>query len=401
MNDRALGTSANPDLAAALRGLPPLPEIPRARYIDPAFYRNEIDYVFRKVWLLAGHTSEFAEEGSYRLLDLPFAPVFLLRGKDGVIRAFLNSCQHRGATVLKDQQGNAKSLTCQYHGWTYDLSGQLIGVPDREDFADLRPEDRSLVSLHCEQWGNFVFINFAADAPPLLDWLAPIARRYTNIADASLRVVSKQSWDIDCNWKIVMDAFRETYHIDMVHRRTLAQMIVGRESKNIMYRDGHFTLLTPYSTNVDWKGVEQQSTLARLPGIGGQEYIDNVVLPGVFPNTLISIQLSGFPVLQVWPLSPDRSRIDFAWYGMDWGGGPMPEEWHAVTAAYDVVVREDLSNLASIQKSLEADPDKRIPLAQQEVMVYQLHAEIDRLIGEENVAPELRVPDILGDHLVA
>ena len=383
-----------------MAALPPLPEIPRARYLDPAFYRAEMDHVFRRTWLFAGHVSEFAEEGSYRLLDLPFAPVFVVRGKDGVLRAFLNSCQHRGATVLKQNEGCAKSLTCQYHGWTYDLKGQLIGVPDRAGFPELQIESKKLVGLRCEQWGGFVFISFAADAPPLLDWLAPIVKRYSSIADAPLRVVSKQSWEIECNWKVVMDAFRETYHIDMVHRNTLAQMIACNDSKNIMYHNGHFTLLTPYSQQIDWKGVAQQSTLAKLPGIDGQLYVENVVLPGIFPNALISIQLSGFPILQAWPLSPDRSRIDFVWYGMDWGSGPMPEEWNGITAAYEVVVREDLSNLASIQKSLEADPMKGIPLAQQEVMVYQFHAEIDRLIGANNIAEKLRVPDILDNCVV-
>src|SRR5262245_54753726 len=90
--------SLPPNVRATPR-VPRMPDIPRARYLDESLYRAEIDKVFRKTWHLVAHTSEFPEAGCYRLLDLPFAPVFLVRGKDGELRAFLNACSHRGATV--------------------------------------------------------------------------------------------------------------------------------------------------------------------------------------------------------------------------------------------------------------------------------------------------------------
>lgn len=92
--------------------IPRMPDIPRGRYLDESLHRAEIDHVFRKSWHLVGHVSEFPQQGSYRLLDLPFAPVFVVRGKDGRLRAFLNACAHRGATVLKAKEGSIGSLTC-------------------------------------------------------------------------------------------------------------------------------------------------------------------------------------------------------------------------------------------------------------------------------------------------
>jgi phenylpropionate dioxygenase-like ring-hydroxylating dioxygenase large terminal subunit len=105
-------------------GFPDLPDIPLARYTDEAFFKAEIDRVFRASWHFAGHQSQWAGPGSYRLLDLPYAPVVVTRGRDGQLRAFLNSCRHRGAPVVRSTAGTAKLLVCQFHSWAYDLDRQ-------------------------------------------------------------------------------------------------------------------------------------------------------------------------------------------------------------------------------------------------------------------------------------
>ena len=383
--------------------LPRLPRIPRARYLSEELLKAEIEHVFKKTWLGVGHVSEFEKEGSYRQLDLPFAPVFLVRGKDGEIRAFLNSCQHRGATVLKEKEGCAKSLSCQYHGWTYSLTGQLIGVPDEDSFQDLKKEQHSLVGLRCELWGGFVFINFDQNAPDLIEWLGPIAKRYTEIAQAPLRVVSRKSWEVDCNWKLMEDAFRESYHLNFIHQKTIAQMVVADNAINEMYPKGHFTLYTPYDpSKIDASISMKQSNLVPIPGTDAPDFLKNIMVAGIFPNLLFAFQLGGFPIKQEWPLGNGRTRVDITWYGMDWGNGPRPEEWDTrLLPAFDIIMSEDLGNLCSIQRSLEADPGKSIPLSSQEVMVYQFHAEMDKLIGEQYVPAGLYLPDILGAHYVS
>ena len=158
-------------------GFPKLPDLPLGRYTDPSLYALELDRVFRRSWLYAAHASELAESGSYRLLDIPFAPVLLVRGADGRLRAFMNACRHRGAPVVRDVEGVARTLVCQYHSWGYDLDGSLVRVPDERDFVGLCKEDRGLVEVRCEQWGDFVFVNLDADALPLLEWIAPLADR--------------------------------------------------------------------------------------------------------------------------------------------------------------------------------------------------------------------------------
>ena len=130
-------------------------------------------------------------EGFPKPSDLPLDryPVLVIRGADGALRAFMNSCRHRGAPVVRDVEGVTRLLVCHYHSWGYDLAGNLKRLPDERDFADLCKEDRGLVKVRCERWGGFVFVNLDDDAPPLLEWIAPLADRLPEIAAAPLRTV--------------------------------------------------------------------------------------------------------------------------------------------------------------------------------------------------------------------
>lgn len=406
MNDMTKPDSAT--LARRIGGpphlqLPPLPEISRARYTDEAFYRSEMEYVFRRTWLQVAHVSEFEKEGSYLTVDLPMAPVIIVRGKDGKLRAFLNACRHRGASVVREEKGCVRVMACPYHGWTYDLKGQLIGLPVQESFPGLVLEDHALENVRCELWGGFVFINLDKSAPALTDWIEPMTRRFAAQAEAPLRIVSKQSWEVNCNWKMAVEAFREAYHVPTVHPRTAAAALDGYDTFYELYPNGGGTVFIPYSKAImaqEFSGVSiRASTLIRLTGTEDEKYSKTTLLASVFPNAMIGFQPMGFPLITSWPVAVDRCRLQVNWYGMDWGDGPIPAEWTKVVDDFTVLTGEDLANLSSMQKSLEADPGKGIPLSALECTVYQLHAEIDKLIGAENIPAHLRVPDILGDFI--
>lgn len=406
MNDAnsALAAIKAKRIGGPYRQLPPLPEIPRRRYTDQGFYEAELEYVFKRTWLMVGHVSEYEQEGSYAVLDIPLAPVVVVRGKDGVLRAFLNSCRHRGATVVREAKGCTRIMTCQYHSWSYDLTGKLIGYPAKESFPGLDAAQYSLESVRCELWEGFIFISFDKNAQPLLDWLAPIVKRYSAPASGALRIASKQSWEIDCNWKMAVEAFRESYHVKTVHPRTAGAALAGYDTSHEMYPNGGGSLFIPYEAMImqqEWAGVTARATeLPRLHGTDDPQYNETTMLAALFPNVILGFQPTGFPVISAWPLAYNRCRLDVHWYGMDWGSGPRPAEWDKVIDDFTALTYEDLANLASMQRSLEADPDKGIPVSTLECLLYQMHVEIDRAIGLERVEPALRVPDILGDFIV-
>ena len=379
---------------------PYLPDLPLRRYTEPDFYRAEIDHVFRRSWLFAGHESELPTPGSFRTLDLPFAPVVLTRAADGVVRAFLNACRHRGAPVVREEEGTARHLVCGYHSWTYELDGRLHKVPDEAGFGCLDHDARALRPVRCEQWGGFLYINLDPDAVPLSEDLAPLISRYSDLIEAPFRLISRTTAEWPCNWKVAVEAFMEGYHITTVHRRSAAGFLNPSECIVDLHPSGHGTMITPYNQaaiegNAGVLDLFFPPDVARVSGTAPL-YMNTVASFGVFPNLITPLDPSGFPMQLFWPTSPTTTRYEMAWYGLDWGDQPRPAGWDIKLATWDALVAEDYEMLGPIQRSLEAAAHSGIPLHRQERRIWHHHAEIDRRIGPAwDIPPELRVADLL------
>ena len=117
-------------------GFPKLPEIPGKRYTDINLYNLEMEKIFYKSWLMVFREDEIPNPGDYKIWNKLNKDILVVRQKDLSIKAFYNTCMHRGAPVVRDSKGNTNLLRCQYHSWTYDLSGDLVKVPDMRDFKD-------------------------------------------------------------------------------------------------------------------------------------------------------------------------------------------------------------------------------------------------------------------------
>ena len=142
------------------RDFPALPELPAGRYTDPAFFALEREALFKRGWVYAGHTDQLPTMGSWFQRRVTGVALLVVRGEDGGIRAFYNTCRHRGAPVAREESGCARhgSFTCGYHGWTYALDGRLKSITDRRDFGAADLECRNLVPVRCETYGSFVFV---------------------------------------------------------------------------------------------------------------------------------------------------------------------------------------------------------------------------------------------------
>ncbi len=380
-------------------GFPALPDIPLGRYTDPALVRPRGRA--RVPPVVAVRPARLGAVGprSYRLLDIPLAPVLVVRGDDGVLRAFMNSCRHRGAPVVRDTEGVARLLVCQYHSWTYDLQGRLVRVPDERDFVGLCAEERGLVEVRCEQWGGFAFVNLDADAPPLAEWLAPIADRLPEIADAPLRFVHRSSYDVGCNWKIMAEGFLEVYHARTIHRTTVAETLDARGAVMELMPNGHTGMITPYTERA-LAGRDHIAGLPRIPGIDELFWTSNPAY-GIFPNLITPLEASGFPFLLFWPLGIARTRLDVVWFGVDWGEGERPAKWDRRLAGFDVVMDEDMRNLEPIQRSVEVAAHGGAPINYQERRIWHVHATIDAMIGPDLIPAPLSVPDLLASYVEA
>src|SRR5581483_12301633 len=158
-------------------------------------------------------------------------PIVLVRGDDMVVRAFFNTCQHRGAPLVSTPSGNTgRRLVCPYHAWTYDLSGSLVGIPQACDWASPDTACLSLRSIRCEVWGAFVFINLAVSGPSLTEALGVVGEELDDQIGngpgvGPVHLLERRSIEVAGNWKLTVDANIETYHVNVVHKNSAALLL--------------------------------------------------------------------------------------------------------------------------------------------------------------------------------
>ena len=186
---------------AAAKG--PRLESPGGRYADGAFAALEGERLWPRSWLVVGREDQLPEPGHYFTWEHTGVPLLVLRSADGEVRAFYNSCRHRGAPVVREARGRNRALRCQYHSWTYDTFGRLVSVPDERDFVDLRLEERALVPVQAATRGGWVFVNQWVGPPSLEDELGELAGSLAGSPGAAHRVLMTRTWTAVCNWKLL------------------------------------------------------------------------------------------------------------------------------------------------------------------------------------------------------
>jgi phenylpropionate dioxygenase-like ring-hydroxylating dioxygenase large terminal subunit len=195
--------------------------IPTDRYTSRAFLDLEMEKLWPRVWQVACREEEVEEPGAFVEYLIGDQSILVVRTADGAVKAFFNTCLHRG-TRLGAGCGQFENgvIRCRYHAWKYDLDGRLIEVVDSEEFDPL-PEGIGLASVRCELWGGFVFVNMDPTAEPLLDFLAPLPDLLGAYHLEEMRLRAYQSTILPANWKVVVDAFNEAYHVQGTHPQLL------------------------------------------------------------------------------------------------------------------------------------------------------------------------------------
>ncbi len=192
--------------------------LPAWVYGHPDLTRLEIERVILPSWQIVCHVNSIPRPGDYETLDVGPESVFVLRDKDGSIKAFHNVCRHRGARILDGAGSCPATITCPYHGWSYRQDGSLIGVPMRESFPDLDRAEHGLRPVRVDMALGFVFVCLSGDPPPVAKtWgklgeeLAPY--RFEDMVP--LAPITTDVWNVD--WKIAMDNYLESYHVPIGH----------------------------------------------------------------------------------------------------------------------------------------------------------------------------------------
>ena len=203
----------------------------RGALIDPEVLRVEKERIFDKCWIYAGHESEVLEPGDFLTRTVAGRPAILARDSDGGMRLFLNTCRHRGARICRERAGNTKRFYCFYHGWSYDNDGSLVSVPGDDAYPDTF--DRSELGLieapRFENYRGFWFACFDERVRDLESYLAG-AKEYIDLVvdqapDGKMEVVTGvQEYDIQANWKLLVENSFDDYHLHSTHSTWLEYM---------------------------------------------------------------------------------------------------------------------------------------------------------------------------------
>jgi nitrite reductase/ring-hydroxylating ferredoxin subunit len=205
--------------------------VPKERYTSRAFLDLELERLWSRVWQIACREEELAEVGDFVEYAIGPESILIVRSAPGAVAAFHNACLHRGTRLAAAHGRFADGrIRCPYHGWCYALDGRLRDVPDRAEFRSL-PDDLHLQPVRAEAWGGFVFVTLDADAEPLLDFLDPLPTLLAPYRLHEMRFRSYLTTILPANWKTVVDAFNESYHVQGAH----AQILPWTDDTSIAY----------------------------------------------------------------------------------------------------------------------------------------------------------------------
>lgn len=207
---------------------------PVQAYISEEYARAEHDKLWRKVWLQAGRVEELPEVGNYITYDIHDDSVLIVRSAPDTLKAFYNVCPHRGRRLVdtpasqRNAHGKKLKFTCGFHAWTFDVDGQCSYILAREEWKGALTDERTrLGPVKVDCWGGWIWINLDHNCEPLRDYLEPAASMLDPFQLQNMRYKWRKWGIFDCNWKVALEAFNETYHILGTHPEFMAY---GRHS---------------------------------------------------------------------------------------------------------------------------------------------------------------------------
>lgn len=272
--------------------------LPPACYCEDAILEREMTAIFRRGWVGIGRADRFANPGDYEALDIAGVALIVLRDKEGKLRAFANTCRHRGARLLEGS-GSCRSIRCPFHAWSYGLDGSLIAAPQMEAATGFEKADHGLTELRAEETLGFAFLCLNDQAPSLETQLGNFAEVHAPWPLDDLVSTRRRTFDVACNWKAFLDVFNEYYHLPVVHPISIAGVYAKPEAAD--EAEGAFA--SQYGSTEGTGGLLQSDQAQALPAMPG---LDARVEAGVryswiFPNMTFA---AGRDALWVYEANP-------------------------------------------------------------------------------------------------
>jgi choline monooxygenase len=308
---------------------------PASWYVDPRFAELERRAVFGRSWLPVARTAALAAPGAYASGCVAGMPWVVVRGADGALRAFHNSCRHKGREVVTGAGRARDALVCGYHAWSYDLDGRLRSAPGVAGIEDFDRAALSLVPLGVEAWGPWVFIHADPRAAPLAGRLAELERRLGARGWGRYRYLESTEWTVAANWKVVVDNYLDGgYHVPHMHPSLAAQIDMAS-----------------YATEI-FDGCSIQHARAAA-GDGGSERIGaGALYAWIYPAFMVNLYGPCIDTNTVVSLGADRCKIVYDFFFLEDEGAAAERFVRDSIAQSAITQREDLEICESVQRGL-------------------------------------------------
>jgi phenylpropionate dioxygenase-like ring-hydroxylating dioxygenase large terminal subunit len=373
---------------------------------DPEFYELEKEAVFRRAWLNVGRVEQLARPGTYFTKELEFlkVSVLVLRGMDGEIRAFHNVCSHRGNKLMwddfpaKESSGNCREIACKYHGWRFDLEGQINYVHNAPEFFDLKAEDLALPKIHLDVWAGFIFVNLDKEPRETLrEFLTPTVAALEDYPFGKLTQRYVFEVELESNWKLCQDSFQEIYHVPYVHGKLSNPSVpqTGTDKVPVMApffaTYGKHRLITSggAAANAKVVGVRPPERIFRAWN-WGPEYTPDLgplgdgINPGsVSPWGLDSWQLypnfglqpwarNWYATYHYWPTGPTSHKfVQTLYYAPPRNAAERLSQEHAANTVREYAT-EDAATVEATQRSIRSGARTKFFVSDQELAVRHL-----------------------------
>jgi choline monooxygenase len=356
-------------LDAARRPLREASTLPTACYTSTEWHEREAERIFRREWVCVGRADQATMAGDYFTAVLCGDPIIVVVDRDGARRAFSNVCRHRGC-VIASGAGNAKTLQCPYHRWTYALSGELLAIPGRpnpmEDIAGFRQEEHGLIPIRSAEWGGFVFVNLDGKAPDIRRWLGDLPAWMDAYGFDAMTTVRHVSHIVACNWKVFLENSMEAYHVPFVHQRQIDPARLPVWSVDT-HGDG------PYAALYSRDSLLASNVFPRIAGLTGKP-AEGLFHLWLQPNLQIIATATYMSFRRYSPLASDRFELSCGWcFPPETQEVPgFAEASAAVFARSDAVMAEDIEICPRVQAGLSASLHSTGRYATQEAILHEI-----------------------------
>lgn len=280
--------------------------LPPRCYSDELWLVREQQLLFHKSWIVVGRTDLWQQPGDFQTLDIAGVPTIVLMDRGGELRAFANSCRHRGMKLLQGK-GQCKVLMCPFHGWTYDLAGDLISTPRMESCEQLDTGGLGLVEFRAASRDGFIYLCMDPEQGSLDQWLGDFSDLHAPWSLDQLVTTRVREFQVDCNWKLFIEVFNEYYHLPYVHPDSItdyyhepdaADVVIGGYATQFGVTEGTAALLE----------ADKNHALPVTPGLEGRN-ATGTRYSWVYPNLTFAACFDSLWMYQAYPLAANRCHV--------------------------------------------------------------------------------------------